>query len=609
MNIKNFLILIASILTLSAQSQSVKLNEIMYNFGYNIDKLEAGNWVELYNTTNMPVNLKDWQIKFGDAVYVAPNYTLGANDYVLVTSKDSLMKANYPGLSLKILGDTILGGLDDNSEKIEILNAGGTVVDSLTYFDAAPWPKCADGDGQSLSLTNTNANNNNASNWVCSGVLGGTPGMPNTNNVCTYTPPKVIVNEINYKSSILNNGLNDADDWIEFYNASANAIDMSNWTLYDTDSIYIFPSSASDNTIINPSDYLVLSSLTSKLIGVHPGVSNFINTSSFMSLSGDGEAITLVDDNNCLVHRVRYNDSEPWPISPDGDGPTLSLINESYNNKVAGSWAPSTAGSKPFGTPGQPNNIPDPCAGNAPENLVINEINYNSSAGENPSNWIELFNAGNTAIDLSRYKVNNEGEQYIIPDGQMLNKGEYIVLVDSAAQFSFVQECPNSAFLNVDTELNFSNDGELVTIYNYKTQDYGCLVDSVRYNDNNPWPLSPDGGGYTLELLNPNSDNSDPANWAASTFTLGSPGMPNQQANPIICNCDFNKFNYFSNAPFFGDSIVNARDSLDFTGNNTYFDPGSNTKFYAGINIEIDPISEFNVGSSASVLFDIDACQ
>lgn len=605
MNINRFFItLFLATLTLSAISQNVKINEIMYNFGYNLDKLEAGNWVELYNTTSTPVNITGWQVKFGDATYTVPNYNLPANEYVLVTSKDSLMKANYPALTPIILGDTILGGLDDNSEQIQILNAAGAVIDSLTYFDKGQWPECADGKAQSLALNSTSANNNNPANWECSGVLGGTPGAPNTNNICPTSPQNIIINEINYKSD----SLNDPDDWIELYNASGAPVNLSNWILYDTDSLYKFP----QGTWMSAASYLVVPSRLAKFTGFFSGIdaSSYVGLSSLMSLSGDGETITLADSNNCRVHRMKYNDSAPWPESPDGGGPTLSLINENYNNKVAGSWAPSTAASSaPYGTPGQPNNIPDPCAGNTATNLVINEINYNSSANENPGNWLELYNAGSSSINLSGYKINNEGEQFNIPLGETIGPGEYLVLADSVEQFMVGLECPSASFLNVDAELNFSNNGDLVSVYNFKTQDYGCLVDSVRYNDKAPWPPQADGGGYTLELLNPNSDNTDPLNWAASNYTLGSPGLANQQASPTICDCDFTYKIYSGNSTFQTNDVIFASDSIDFFGTATFFGAGKTLKFYAGKSIEVKPFQQFTIDNSSTVLFDIDNCQ
>ena len=53
------------------------------------------------------------------------------------------------------------------------------------------------------------------------------------------------------------------------------------------------------------------------------------------------------------------------------------------------------------------------------------------------------------------------------------------------------------------------------------------LIDQVTYDDDNPWPEEADGGGPTLELINPNFDNSLPESWSSSSELYGTPGAKN----------------------------------------------------------------------------------
>ena len=66
-----------------------------------------------------------------------------------------------------------------------------------------------------------------------------------------------------------------------------------------------------------------------------------------------------------LVDAFTYNDEAPWPTEPDGNGPTLSLLNPDLDNALPESWGVSIE----HGTPGtlnefitsveeQDNNIP-----------------------------------------------------------------------------------------------------------------------------------------------------------------------------------------------------------------------------------------------------------
>jgi len=71
-----------------------------------------------------------------------------------------------------------------------------------------------------------------------------------------------------------------------------------------------------------------------------------------------------------------------------------------------------------------------------------------------------------------------------------------------------------------------SNSGDEIILGN----QFGETVDSVKYNDTPPWPPLANGSGPSLELINPNLDNSLAINWEASDTTVapvGSPGAVN----------------------------------------------------------------------------------
>jgi hypothetical protein len=48
----------------------------------------------------------------------------------------------------------------------------------------------------------------------------------------------------------------------------------------------------------------------------------------------------------------------------------------------------------------------------------------------------------------------------------------------------------------------------------------------VTYNNKAGWPTAADGGGYSLELIDPYGDLNSPANWRASSVLNGTPGLP-----------------------------------------------------------------------------------
>ena len=68
----------------------------------------------------------------------------------------------------------------------------------------------------------------------------------------------------------------------------------------------------------------------------------------------------------------------------------------------------------------------------------------------------------------------------------------------------------------------FAGSRELLRLFNAQAQ----LVDSVRYDDQPPWPTALDGQGASLALVNLLLDNAQARLWSASA-NGGTPGEPN----------------------------------------------------------------------------------
>ena len=73
------------------------------------------------------------------------------------------------------------------------------------------------------------------------------------------------------------------------------------------------------------------------------------------SLSNGGEQVTLVDASASTVDDVTYDDAAPWPVAPDGGGPSLEVSDLTADNADPANWH---ASSVDFGTPRQPNTSP-----------------------------------------------------------------------------------------------------------------------------------------------------------------------------------------------------------------------------------------------------------
>ncbi|MBN1398734.1 MAG: CotH kinase family protein [Bacteroidetes bacterium] len=160
--------------------------------------------------------------------------------------------------------------------------------------------------------------------------------------------------------------------------------------------------------------------------------------------------------------------------------------------------------------------------------IVINEINYNSSDAFNSGDWIELYNSGKQSIDVSGwiYTDSDTAHVFTLPAGTILGAGQYLVLVEDSTLFT---ACfPNVKNFIGQTNFGLGGGGESMKLMDAE----GQTIDSLEYDDQDPWPTEADGNGATLELSDPLSDNTLGENWQASNGN-GSPGTVNSAATAV----------------------------------------------------------------------------
>ena len=149
--------------------------------------------------------------------------------------------------------------------------------------------------------------------------------------------------------------------------------------------------------------------------------------------------------------------------------------------------------------------------------LRLTEIMYNPPGGDNYE-FIELKNTGEAAVELANLAFVAGINFTFAPNTPPLQPDEFMVLVNNAA--AFAERYPAVSISGVYGG-RLSNKGEELTL-----QDpAGNIVLTMAYDDENGWPVSPDGRGDSLVLINPAGDPNDPKNWRASANLYGSPGM------------------------------------------------------------------------------------
>ncbi|HEY5914693.1 MAG TPA: lamin tail domain-containing protein, partial [Verrucomicrobiae bacterium] len=154
--------------------------------------------------------------------------------------------------------------------------------------------------------------------------------------------------------------------------------------------------------------------------------------------------------------------------------------------------------------------------------IRITELMYHPVGGE-AFEFIELQNVGALPVDMSGFSFQNV--TYIFPNGTVLAPGAVMVLSSALDPAAFALRYPGVVVAGTYGG-QLSNSGERIALLD----QYGRTITSVSYGTTGGWPPAADGGGYSLELINPNGNPTDPANWRASTVLNGSPGLVNQPA-------------------------------------------------------------------------------
>jgi len=157
------------------------INEINY---YSSPERNAEDWVELYNHSDMTVDLSGWELRdgFSQESYILPMGTLLYPGKYLVVSCDlPAFKSVYPETG-PVLGEMSYG-LDRVMDGIGLYQPGGKLHDYVVYESVSPWPTLPNGTGATLELIHPGMDNTLPGSWAASE----NQGTPCAENSC-YDP-------------------------------------------------------------------------------------------------------------------------------------------------------------------------------------------------------------------------------------------------------------------------------------------------------------------------------------------------------------------------------------------------------------------------------------
>ncbi|MEI7660746.1 MAG: lamin tail domain-containing protein [Bacteroidota bacterium] len=167
-----------------ARPYDVVINEIMADPDPPVG-LPEGEFVELYNRTSFPVNLRDWSFCFSSYTKVFPAVVIPPHGYLLV-AKDSAWLAY--GLCALLL--TSSSSLSNEGTTLVLKDALNHIIHSVSYSPAWYGGSFKAEGGWSLELADPSNPCGCSDNWgPAKDPGGGTPGR--SNSVCRSNPDEI----------------------------------------------------------------------------------------------------------------------------------------------------------------------------------------------------------------------------------------------------------------------------------------------------------------------------------------------------------------------------------------------------------------------------------
>jgi hypothetical protein len=465
---------------------SLVISEIMYNpprvsLGADVAKLD---FIELFNSRGEPEDISGYGISGAVDYTFPPGTVISGGSFLVVSRAPADLEVVY-GIS-GVLGPWEGGstnGLPNNGGTVRLRHRSGAVLLEINYSNHAPWPIAADGAGHSLVLASPSLGEGNPQAWAASATIGGSPGS--WNPVSTDPLDGVLINEF------LAHTDPPLEDYVELYNHSGTAKDLSGAWLSDKAGTNLFR--IPDHTTLPPGGFVYYKEST---LG--------------FALSSAGERIFLVNSNQTrVIDAIEFGPQQNGVASgrvPDG-GPEfyrLAALSPGTNNGLA-RLSP----------------------------VVINELMFNPISRLDDDQYVELYNRSSNSVSVAGWRFTS-GIDFTFPANTTIPAQGYLVVVKNAGRLRTNYANLNLANCLGDFSGKLSHGGErvalampefnLVTNGNQvSTETVYIDVNEVTYVNAGRWSQWAEGGGSSLELIDPDADNRFPCNWADSDETAKAP--------------------------------------------------------------------------------------
>lgn len=135
----------------------------------------------------------------------------------------------------------------------------------------------------------------------------------------------------------------DSLEYIELYNNTNNAVDVSGWN-FTQGFEFVFPASST----ISANAYVVIAKSASAFQSVFNTAPSYVWNVNGALTNNPGEDIELRDVAGNVIDYVDYMNTAPWPLGSNGNGSSLVLCDPNADNTLPSNWQDATTGTGKF---------------------------------------------------------------------------------------------------------------------------------------------------------------------------------------------------------------------------------------------------------------------
>ena len=533
----------------SFETGCVWINEVMAN-PKGLTALPETEYVELYNRSDQPIPLTDWQFMYGDKPTILTPYVLPAHGYVVLYRAGREIQVASQGGTLPL--EKFPSALLNDGKTLALFDPSGNEIDRISYEKAkaaVAWER--DETGLYLS-TDPQGGTPGAPNSLPASEPEEEPEQPQTPEEPTEpsepetpqlpeepdTPVEPITPAVTYEKGCvwINEIMADPSrlevlpqtEYVELHNRSDQPISLQDWCF-----VYGEKETRLTACSLPAKGYAVLYRMGREIVIDADGCD--LPLADFPSaLLNSGKELALRDPSGKEIDHIYYEKAKAG-IAWERDETGLHLSTDPRG-----------------GTPGSRNTLPQtpdvdiPTAGMAvqPGELIFNELL--PAPYTDGSEYIELYNRSKQLLSLTGLAIatrkadNSLSTLYPLSSiTTSLEPGEYVLISKllSGVEAFYLIASPQ-ALHELKLPVLANNGATLVLL---RMEDL-VVIDEVSYTPKWHDSAVKEPKGVALERIDPDKPTQSATNWhsAAASAGYGTPGYRNSQQ--ILPSSNYNGF-------------------------------------------------------------------